>query len=131
MVKIPGYVFIGFGAILSISSYFINLSNGKNSLTMFIYLGYLFIAYGVAKLLINFILKPEKKSVSGPNFFGRSLPEQDNANMSKESNLRTQQPPKLNPQQKNDLYSYTHQCRKCGTPMRRINIFCHRCGMKQ
>ena len=31
----------------------------------------------------------------------------------------------------NPLYGYIGKCNRCGTPMRKINHYCHRCGMKQ
>ncbi len=119
MAKIPGYVFMIIGGLLSLISFSVNKSQNSNSLTIFIYVGYLFMAYGVARVLINFILKNEKSR--DKKIKANELPE-DLKIMDKTSKMLTG---------KKDLYGYIGYCPKCGTPMRRINVFCHRCGLKQ
>lgn len=118
MAKIPGYLFLILGLIVSIASSVIN----KKELTIFVYIGYLFIAYGAAKILISLILKNEKH---------------DN----KEKQLQVPEAVRNNPQLRKeyqqkfgkiakDMQGYVGYCPSCGTPMRGINIFCHRCGRR-
>jgi len=44
MAKLHGAVFIGIGLLFSITSAAVNASQNSNSLTIFIYVGYLFLA---------------------------------------------------------------------------------------
>ncbi|MCB9358811.1 DUF308 domain-containing protein [Candidatus Woesearchaeota archaeon] len=122
MAKISGFVFILIGVLFSFMSFYLNGLQGTKSLTVFIYIGFAFIAYGVAKVVINFILRKDKRKSAD-----RRLPEEDGSvpsapnldNLPNDGN------------RKKDLYGYIGYCRKCGTPMRGINIYCHRCGLKQ
>lgn len=118
--KIPGWVLILIGSGMALLSYFINKSQNTNGLTIFIYVGYLFIAYGVARVTIGFILKNEQSKID--KSFDKQLPEDLRISDNTSKTLSGK---------KHDLYGYIGYCPKCNTPMRRINIYCHRCGMKQ
>ena len=61
MVKIHGIIYILIGIFISIASYFVNV----NDLYIFFYAGMFFIAYGVAKIVLGFIIgqKEQQKAV--------------------------------------------------------------------
>lgn len=145
MAKISGWVFLSIGILLSTVSFYINNSQGINSMTLFIYFGYLFIAYGIAKIAVKFIMNKEKSRGNS----NKQLPEISNNKNSRnkvfsqnttnnnyknnvQSNNKLNNKTSVSSQNKNnDLYGYIGYCSRCGTPMRKINIFCHRCGTKQ
>jgi len=52
MVKIHGIIYILIGIFISIASYFVNV----NDLYIFFYAGMFFVAYGIAKIVLNFIM---------------------------------------------------------------------------
>jgi len=117
MAKIPGVVFLVMGLVMVIASSYINKVQDSNSLSFFIWIGYLFLAYGAAKVLIDFVLSRDKMERK----LSERLPEEAN-----KPSIRREYKKKFN-----NMYGYIGYCPKCGTPMRRINIFCHRCGMRQ
>ena len=103
MVKIHGLVFFIIGVFFSIASYKINYSK----LYLFFYAGLFFIVYGVAKIVIQFINKDEKKQAP----------------------LN-----KLNQNQLNQFKQPTKQqykrCPTCGNVARIQDNFCARCGAR-
>lgn len=114
MAKISGVVFLVIGLVVFLTSKYTNM-------TFFVYVGLLFIAFGSARLVIKYILKKDKKS----DKFDTKLPE----NLNDFSTRSGQQQP--NNTTRNDMYGYIGYCPTCQTPMRKINNYCHRCGMKQ
>lgn len=60
MAAIPSFVFIILGIMFSFVSLYINSLHDTTSLTLFVYVGYLFMAYGIARMLISYILKSDK-----------------------------------------------------------------------
>jgi hypothetical protein len=148
MTKISGWVFLSIGILLTTLSFYINSSQRTNSMTVFIYLGYLFIAYGIAKVAVKFIMNKDKPNKNS----NKQLPEVNNNQFSRNKNISKNIPnpnyrsniqnnnkininkSNINSQtrsQNNDLYGYIGFCSRCGTPMRKINIYCHRCGNRQ
>ncbi|MFT4303107.1 MAG: hypothetical protein ACMXYG_00950 [Candidatus Woesearchaeota archaeon] len=123
MAKIPGSIFIIIGILFSFLSFYLNNLQGTTSLTVFIYVGYLFIAYGVAKVIIAIIMRKEKSPTKDKRLFDDSegIPDAPNLDSDRRNNTKV----------KMDLYGYIGYCPKCSTPMRKINIYCHRCGLKQ
>lgn len=121
MAKIPGIAFVLIGVLLTAMSYYINNLQGTNSLNMFIYVGYIFIAYGIAKILIAYITKKGKSDDLFNKKKDGQLPDEESLNEVVERKKH----------HKTDLYGYIGYCRKCNTPMRGINRYCHRCGLKQ
>ena len=113
MAKISGVIFLIVGLIVFLVSKYAKM-------TFFVYVGLLFIAFGSAGLVIKYILKKDRKS----DKLDRRLPE----NMNNFTGLSQQQ---QNKTQNNDMYGYIGYCPTCQTPMRKINNYCHRCGMKQ
>ena len=103
MAKIHGIVFFMIGLFVAVASYKINY--GK--LYVFFYAGLFFIVYGVAKIIIGFINKDEKK----------------------QSPLN-----KLNRNQLNQFKQPTKQqykrCPTCGNVARGYDNFCSRCGAR-
>lgn len=145
MAKISGWIFLGIGILFTGLSFYVNSAQNTNSMTIFIYLGYAFIAYGIAKILVKYIMKKNKNEKK----LNKELPEdktkwhrnnqknnsnkhsQNNINMnSHNSNQNTNNHIKNNPES-NDMNGYIGLCARCGTPMRKVNVYCHRCGMKQ
>jgi len=120
MAKIPGVVFVLIGVLFSFFSHYINKLQKTNSLTLFVYVGYGFIAYGVAKVVIGYILKKDKKGES-EDAFKDQLPEEES----------TSQIVAAKKAHKSDLFGYIGYCPRCNTPMRKINRYCHRCGVRQ
>jgi len=110
MTKISGAIFLVVGGIVSISSYLID----KQKMKIFIFIGYFFVALGAAKLLSSFIFQSPKEDQPK-----RQSPQQKT--ISTEEKVM---------QKAMDPHGYIGQCAKCSTPMRRINIYCHRCGSK-
>lgn len=53
MASIPGIIYIILGILVSASSYVLNNRNQSNALTMFIFIGLIFIIIGTIKLVIN------------------------------------------------------------------------------
>jgi hypothetical protein len=126
-MKIPGIVFLITGIILSFVSSHINKTNDSASLTIFILIGYLFIAYGAAKMIINYILKKDRKAEDS-SIKKNNLPE----NLQTHPKLKQEyQTSRNNPAPVQNAYSYTGYCSNCGTPMRSVNKFCHICGTRQ
>jgi hypothetical protein len=137
MAKISWIVFIIIGALFSIGSHIVNNMQENDSLTIFIYIGYLFIGYGVAKLVVVYILG---KNNNVKDAFDDRLPE--NGGMPKiESSKDIKRNYNNIPSNKNDfsnnnssknsLYGYIGYCSRCATPMRNLNRYCHRCGLRQ
>jgi len=121
MAKIPGIAFVLIGILFTAMSYYINNLQDTNSLNAFIYVGYLFIAYGIAKILIAYITKKGKSDELFNQKKGSQLPDEESLNEVVERKKH----------HKVDLYGYIGYCRKCKTPMRGINRYCHRCGLRQ
>ncbi|MFT4343666.1 MAG: hypothetical protein ACMXYE_02870 [Candidatus Woesearchaeota archaeon] len=154
MGALSGYVFIGVGLLFSVVSYYGNRMQDSNALTIFIYVGYLFIAYGFAKLGVKYILgkkdsskKNLKKTSPLPPHVSQSAPNSSGENASGGQNRVSSPSPSVPRAPQHDSSSHvqsvhhsahpTHtsgfvgHCRSCGTPMRAVNVFCHRCGLKQ
>ena len=134
MAKIHGIIYLIIGIVLTIVSSVVNNAQNTKSMTLFIYLGYLFIAIGAAKLIIGYVLKKDKNEKNT----NRQLPdyEQNLQNDPKTyEQYRHQKEQRRSHQAETggrpDLYGYIGYCPTCNTPMRRINIYCHRCGKKQ
>lgn len=144
MAKIPGFVFIVIGVLLTAVSFYINKSQRTNSLEIFVYVGYIFIAYGLAKIIIRYILGKGNPKVLD----GKELPDdvdgtvkaqkldQRNLNVEHHKTEPIIAEQKMPHEQrihepKMGMYGYIGYCTRCGTPMRKINRFCHRCGLRQ
>ncbi len=147
MVKISGWVFVGIGLLFSGMSYYINFAQKTNSMTIFLYLGYLFLAYGIAKVLVNYIMRRDKSEKNA----NKQLPESNDIKWHRNNDTKNKTHAKQNqasntnrnnlnqPQNQNnpsnsnpkDMNGYIGYCPRCGTPMRNVNSYCHRCGMKQ
>jgi len=128
MVKVHGGVFLALGVLFSGLSFFVNSAQNTNSLTIFIYIGYLFMAYGIAKLLVQYVLKPKQNNsarIKRPQAYQAAQQQLGG------------QPVQHNHTQQRAVHNtplppgYIGRCSKCGTPMRQMNIYCHRCGQKQ
>ncbi len=142
MVKISGWVFLSIGGLFSGLSLYINKSQKTNSMTMFLYFGYLFIAYGIAKILVSYIMRKDSKStnkqknrhklskakVNRKNSNNQHLPSYNTENQYQSSQGKVDGKNSNNNQTKDGYIGY---CKRCGTPMRELNTYCHRCGMKQ
>ena len=113
MAKIPGIAFLALGLVL----FFISRTMGK--LAVFVYVGYIFIAWGSAKVIINYILKKDKSEKGIRK--DKRLPDQQ---LAEDAGRQITN-------KKHDLHGYIGYCQGCGTPMRKINFFCHRCGLRQ
>lgn len=99
MAKIHGIVYILIGIFVSIASYKISY----DSLILFFYMGFFFIALGAAKIVLGLILgksKEEKPASSRQNY-----PNQASMNQYK-------------------------RCHKCSNVMKINDRFCSRCGLK-
>ena len=103
MPKIHGIIYLAIGIFVAITSYEISYAK----LYFFFYIGLLFIIYGVAKIIIGFINKEEKKQASS-------------------SNIRKNQ---LN-QFKQPIKQQYKRCSNCGNAARGYDNFCARCGNK-
>ncbi|MEK6891717.1 MAG: zinc ribbon domain-containing protein [Nanoarchaeota archaeon] len=98
MAKIHGIVYLIIGLFISIASYYIKY----DKLYPFFYVGLLFITFGVAKIVIGFINKEEKK----------------------QSPLN-----RLNPNQFRQAPKQQYKrCPTCGNVARASDNFCARCG---
>jgi len=139
MVKISGWVFLIIGGIFSGTSLFINTSQKTNNMNLFLYFGYLFIAYGIAKILISYISgkdkneKNIKKRLPENNNkpFGEIRKESKNNNQQVHHHINNTHQSQNNIPSSKDSNGYIGYCSRCGTPMRNLNVYCHRCGMKQ
>ena len=130
MAKLHGTVFLAVGIIMYIISFTLNKKNDNSSLLLFIYISYLFIAYGISKIVVSYILQKGKKEAdlkSGkrPIKYGDEI-EGNIDKLSDELNVGAKDGTNMQA-----LYGYIGVCDACGTPMRKINIYCHRCGRKQ
>ena len=103
MAKIPGIIYLIIGIFVAVASYEISY----NKLYFFFYIGLIFIVYGVARIVIEFINKGEEKKVNSPN-------------------MRRNQ---LN-QVKQTLKQQYKRCPNCGNVARGYDNFCARCGNK-
>ena len=101
MAKVHGIVYLIIGIFVAIASYKINY----DKLYVFFYIGLLFIIYGVAKIIIDYINKDEKKQVVPPNINKNQL-------------NQFRQPVK-------QLYK---RCPNCGNVARGYDNYCPRCG---
>ena len=142
MVAIPGYVFIIIGVLFTAVSYYVNSSQGIASLTVFIYIGYGFIAYGLAKVIVRYVMHQKGKQgidVTKPmtpkhnppvgTVHHHAPPSQAQHQMKPHAH---QHPTHQQAQHKAHVPpGYVSVCSGCGTPMRAVNIYCHRCGMRQ
>lgn len=150
MVAIPGYVFIVIGVMFAAVSTYVNRSQNITHLTIFVYIGYGFIAYGLAKLVVKYIMK--QKGKQSPDAV-KPIPSAQNTSTGTAqhhaarhpppvSSSHTQQQAHSHPQQQQHSTHHQHHkahvppgyvgvCSGCGTPMRAVNLYCHRCGMRQ
>ena len=103
MAKVHGIIFLVIGLFVSIASYKINY----DKLYVFFYIGLLFIIYGVAKIIIGFINKDEKKQAPLNRLSQNQL-----------NQLR--QPVK----------QQYKRCQTCGNVARGHDNFCSRCGAR-
>ena len=101
MAKIHGIVYLITGIFVAVASY--EISYGK--LYVFFYIGLLFIIYGIAKTIIEFINKDKKKEVNSPNIHKNQLN-----------------------QFKHPLKQQYKRCPNCGNVARGYDNFCPRCG---
>lgn len=101
MAKIHGIVYFIIGLFVAIASYKINYNN----LYPFLYVGLLFVVYGVAKIIIGFINKEDKKEAIPPNSHKNQL-------------NQFKQIPK----------QQYKRCQTCGNAARSSDNFCARCG---
>ena len=100
MTKIHGIVYFIIGVFVTAASYKINY----DKLYFFFYIGLLFIIFGVAKIVIGFINKEEKKQIP----------------------LN-----KLNQNQLNKIPKQQYKrCQTCGNAARITDNFCSRCGAR-
>lgn len=118
MAKIHGIVYLIIGIIMFGVSFVINKTHNNSTLTLFIYVSYIFMAVGIAKLIVNYIMNKNKKDVGDVNI-DNTVPQFKPLTDNKSNNT------------KNNLFGYIGVCPNCSTPMRRINVYCHRCGRKQ
>lgn len=98
MVKIHGIIYILLGIFVAIASYLID----RNDLSVFVYVGMFFIAFGVAKIVLNFITGQKEEQKSGQTM---------------------QRKPNIHPQN-------FKKCHRCGNVSRLTDRFCARCGNK-
>ena len=96
MVKIHGLVYILIGIFVAIASYLID----RNDLSVFLYVGMFFIAFGVAKIVIQFIMGQK---------------EQQKPQAAQRANIHPQN---------------FKKCQRCGNISRLTDRFCARCGNK-
>ncbi|MBI5393542.1 hypothetical protein HZA96_06760 [Candidatus Woesearchaeota archaeon] len=94
-MKISGWIFIIIGAVVAITAYFIP------HLRFFFYVGSAIAAYGLAKVIFNFIFKEDRTQQNSMNY------EQLAAKELQES-----------------------RCRRCKNIVRRFDNFCSYCGMR-
>jgi len=100
MAKIHGIVYFIIGVFVAIASYIINY----DKLYFFFYIGLLFIIFGVAKIVIGFINKEEKKQIP----------------LNKLNQNQFRQVPK----------QQYKRCPTCGNAARIADNFCSRCGTR-
>ena len=96
MAKIHGIVYVLIGIFVTIASYLID----RNDLWAFLYVGVFFIAFGVAKIVIQFIMGQKEE-----------------------------QKPQTAQQKSIHLQNYK-KCHRCGNVSRLTDRFCARCGNK-
>jgi hypothetical protein len=60
MAKIPGFVYLIIGAVMVGFSLITNSRTKTQSMTVFIYIGLLFFAIGIAKVIFNYVTKDKK-----------------------------------------------------------------------
>ncbi len=97
--KIPGIAFIITGMIISGTSYYLNKIRDSNSLRIFVIIGFLFIIYGLFKIILKKAIdlgKPKKHYKHTPEYY-----------------------------QKHHTYKF---CPKCGSKLRETFNFCYNCG---
>jgi hypothetical protein len=133
MAKISWVIYIVLGLLFSISSYVINNMQNNNSLTIFIYVGYLFIGYGVSKLVVKYILG---KNNDFEKNLDKKLPDHGGMPKTGKTELNINKNNHVNHNlsdnsKSNSLYGYMGYCERCNTPMRNLNRYCHRCGLRQ
>lgn len=116
--SIPGIVFVIIGAVMAIVSNF----KKDAGLELFAYLGYLFLAWGVIKMVLGAISSKGKKKHKTHH----------------EAPVRHETLEKVVRKENNSIPANTHldivgtgeTCRKCGYPLRSPDKFCGRCGYR-
>ena len=101
MAKVHGIIYLIIGLFVTVASYKINY----DKLYLFFYIGLLFIIYGVAKIIIGFINKEERKKVAPSNIHKNQLN-----------------------QFKQPIKQQYKRCQNCGNVARGYDNFCSRCG---
>ena len=102
MAKIPGPVYFIIGLLVSGVSWYVNTKQGRNDLELFFWIGLIFIAWGVFKIMIRLILSSGKKDKvphTNANYHYRDI-------------------------------DHGRYCPACGTPISRFDMYCRGCGMR-
>ncbi|MGM5481994.1 MAG: zinc-ribbon domain-containing protein [Nanobdellota archaeon] len=106
MASINGYWFIIIGLIVTTVSLF------NDDLEIFIYIGIIFLLYGVGKCGLRF-LKKEKKTKA-----------------QKEQKPSQEQATQHHPQQNNHQHKQIYFCKNCGKRLTIHDNFCPHCGIR-
>lgn len=119
-MKIHGIAYIIIGVAVGGFSLFSNRMTQSNSLLIFAYIGGLFIAIGVAKLIIKYVLSPAKTNET------HNIPELEAGNKSShpaERGLIKTRHPDLPEHQ--PVY-----CPRCNARLHHRFVYCPRCGTR-
>jgi hypothetical protein len=123
MVRIHGSIWIVLGILMSLYSRFIQSQIEKGSMSLFFWVGIGFIAFGVFRLITDYVFKDSSK-ISKPVSGNSSL---DRLKLEKERMM-----------QKKDDYEQSYDnsgkviipCSRCGTKHYGTSNFCHICGFQ-
>jgi len=143
MASINGIFYLIIGLFVAITSFVIDHGNEDHKMKAFFYLGLFLIAVGVSKLIIKYLVQKSVPQEKHPDMQGLGKQAQTHPNsqhhtpdkLQKTSNNQHNPQDEAYIQEKirqkvSPPHGFIGQCAKCGTPMRRINMFCHRCGSK-
>lgn len=111
MVKIHWSVYLIIGGVVLFISNRLNSQTDSRDFTLFIWIGYLLLVVGIAKLGIAFINKKKESKVERKEM----------------KNFAYQQQPQQQPQQQQKAALY---CPRCRTPLQSYDNFCSRCGQR-
>ncbi len=109
-------VFVIIGIIISSVSYYLNMKRGGRFI-LFVYLGIVFFAYGLAKLGFSKVGTKTRIEVKHA----------DKRDLSQQQLVRKQH---MQPQQQSAQPGFAARCPNCGLSIYRYDNFCSRCGMR-
>ncbi len=121
--SLPWYSFVIVGAFISIYSKIVQLKDPENNaMTLFFYIGIIFLIYGFIKYSFNKTVKKEKKLITREKLSYSQQLRKQQLMMQKQMQQRNQTPAQYNiitcPRCGARNYSYANFCYKCGARLR-------------